>query len=124
MAYSLPFSSFCIRILRSKFPWPRSWSSTTLKSLPDESRHLERERHPRARRAVRAVGRGGAARRRLPAGDQGEDRAGPGRDLQPQRLLVLLAWTRRLLRRGPAPPPRHVRRGAGVLAPGLRSRDT
>ena len=48
-----------------------------IQSAHHESRHLERERDPRAARAIRGVGGVGTARRHLPAGDQGEARSDP-----------------------------------------------
>ena len=51
---------------------------------------------------VRELDRARAARRRLPAGDQGDARAGARDALRARRLLVLLARRRRLLGRRPA----------------------
>ena len=56
-----------------------------------EDCHLERQRHPRAARPAAGVDRSRAARRHLPAGDQGNARPAAHGPLRYRGLLVLLA---------------------------------
>ena len=90
----------------------------------DESRDVERERHPRAAGPGAGMDRARAARRRLPAGDQGGARPGAGRAVRDGRLLVLLARHEGLLGRRPARAARRFSpERPGVRASGVRLRE-
>src|SRR6202008_2159566 len=79
-----PFFSY-LRLVIEREKWGLS------PFISDEARHLERERHPRPRRAGVPVPRAREPRRAVPAGPEGQHRPGAAR-VPRQRLSDLLAW--------------------------------
>src|SRR5688500_11958622 len=86
----------------------------------DEDCDVERERNPRASGPGAGMARTRAARRRVPAGDQGLDRPAPGLAVRDGRVLVLLARREGLLGRRPAREQADRRDPAGVRPSGVR----
>ena len=115
----------CSPIERASDHSERHDEPRVLRSSPrahDEDRYVERQRHSRPAGRAAGLHRARAARRPVPAGNQGGDRSAPGVAVRARRLLVLLARRQRLFRRRPSRAQGDLSRASRVSSSRVRLR--